>query len=226
MMKRGAEFCIIVLLLAGLTISPALGSIIEADESNVNVYFWDLTGKRPIKKVIEFTDTQWNNLRNQLSKIKAESQSIEESLNSQFVLFKQYGFISYDTNYQILKEKADKAFEGKTHRPARSLLPNNVIINAICAIDFELNNGSTFVFGLNTFMNLVGFDIISFHKGYTHGGIHTTGLVKQSTDAGTYLGSMFGLLGYWLGTKTGTGTYSDVTVAGFTVFTGWFPLET
>jgi len=219
-------FCIIVLLLAGLTISPALGSIIGADDSNnVTVYFWDLTGKRPVKKVIEFTDTQWDSLRNQLNDIRTESTSIEESLNSQFTLFKQYGFISYDINYQILKEKANKAFEGKAHRPARNLLPNNVIINAICAIDFELNNGTTMVFGLNTFMNLVGFDIISFHKGHTNGGIHTNGLLKQSTEPGTYLGSMFGLLGYWLGTKTGTGTYSDLTVAGFTVFTGWFPLE-
>ena len=28
---------------------------------------------------------------------------------------------------------------------------------------------------------------------------------------------MFGFLGYWLGEKTGTGGYSNVTVAGFTV---------
>jgi hypothetical protein len=225
MIKRGVMFCIIVLLLAGLTISPALGSIIEADDSeNITVYFWDLTGIKPVKKVIEFTDYQWNSLRNQIKEIRISSSSIEESLNAQFALFKQYGLVSYDMTYQILEEKANKAFEGKHYRPARNPLADNVIINAICAIDFELNNGTTFVFGLNTFINYVGFNIISFHKGYTHGGIHTKGLLDQSTSAGTYLGSMFGLLGYWFGTKTGVGMYSDLTVAGFTVFTGWFPI--
>ena len=225
MMKRGVIFCIIVLLLAGFTISPAIGSIIEADNSEkISVYFWDLTGEKPIKKVVEFTDYQWKNLRYQIDEIRTTSSSIEESLNTQFVLFKQYGLISYDMTYDLLEEKSKQAFEGKNHKVPKSPLAENVIINAICAIDFELNNGTTFVFGLNTFMNIVGFDIISFHKGYTHGGIHTNGLLKQSTDPGTYLGFMFGLLGYWMGTKTGVGTYSDVTVAGFTVITGWFPI--
>ena len=224
MIKRGVTFCVIILLLAGLTISPVIGSIIEADGSeHVKVYFWDLTGKKPIKKVIEFDDVNWNNLCSKLREIRASSSTIEESLNAQFALFKEYGLISYDITYEILELKAKQAFEGKNYRPARNPLADNVIINAICAIDFELNNGTTFVFGLNTFMNLVGFDIFSFHYGYTHGGIHTTGLVKQSTYSGTYLGFMFGLLGYWFGTKTGVGTYSDLTVAGFTVFTSWFP---
>lgn len=225
MMKRGVIFCIIVLLLAGFTISPAIGSIIEADNSGkISVYFWDLTGKKPIKKVVEFTDYQWESLRNQIDEIRTTSSSIEESLNTQFVLFKQYGLISYDMTYDLLEEKSKQAFEGKNHKVPKSPLAENVIINAICAIDFELNNGTTFVFGLNTFMNIVGFDIISFHKGHTNGGIHTNGLLKQSTDPGTYLGFMFGLLGYWMGTKTGVGTYSDLTVAGFTVITGWFPI--
>jgi len=101
---------------------------------------------------------------------------------------------------------------------------NNSIFNAICAIDFELVNGTTIVFGLNTFMNLVGFDIISIHKGYTNEGIETRGFLTRSTDPGEYIGFMFGFLGYWFGTKTGTGVYSDLTAAGFTVVTVWLPL--
>jgi hypothetical protein len=225
MIKRGFIFCIIVLLFTGFTVSPAIGSIIEAGNSeNITIYFWDLTGKKPVKKVIEFTDNEWKNLRNELREIRTISSNIQESLNAQFILFKQYGLISYDMTYKILEEKAKQAFEGKNHRTPRNPLIDNVILNAICAIDFELNNGTTFVFGLNTFINIVGFDIISFHKGYTSDGIHTTGLVKQSTTSGTYLGSMFGLLGYWFGTKTGTGIYSDLVVSGFTIFTAWFPI--
>ncbi|MDH7507589.1 MAG: hypothetical protein QHH15_07410 [Candidatus Thermoplasmatota archaeon] len=215
----------IILLLTGLTISPAIGSIIEASDSqNITIYFWDLTGEKPVKKEIEFTNYQWNVFNNQIKDIKTTSSSIEESLNAQFSLFKEYGLVSYDITYEILEEKAKQAFSNKNHNLPRSSLADNIIFNAICAIDFELSNGTTFVFGLNTFMNLIGFDIISFHKGYTHGGIHTSGLLKQSTDPGTYLGFMFGLLGYWYGTKAGTGRYSDLTVAGFTVFTFWLPI--
>ena len=94
----------------------------------------------------------------------------------------------------------------------------------MCAIDFELTNGTTFVFGLNTFVNYIGFDIISFHHGYATNWIDTKGLLTSSTPPGEYIGSMFGFLGYWLGEKTGTGGYSNVTVAGFTVFTAWLPI--
>ncbi len=225
MIKRGVIFCIILLLLAGFTISPAIGSIFEAEHSEqVTLYFWDLTGKKPVKKVIEVTDDNWKTLCNEIQEIRTTSTSIEESLNAQFVLFKQYGLISYDMTYEILEEKAKKAFEGKNYRTPKKPLADNLIINAICAIDFELNNGTTLVFGLNTFINYVGFNIVSFHKGYSHGGIHTKGLMDKSTDAGEQLGFMFGLLGYWLGTKTGTGMYSELTVAGFTVFTFWVKL--
>lgn len=225
MIKRGIIFCIIILLLTGLTVSPGLGSIIEANDSeHVSVYFWDLTGEKPVKKVLQFTNYQWTSLNNKIKEIKTTSSSVEKSLNAQFALFKQYGLISYDMTYQILEEKAGQVFANINHKSLRNPLLNNTIINAICAIDFELNNGTTFVFGLNTFINLIGFNIFSIHKGYTHGGIHTSGILKQSTSSGTYIGFMFGLLGYWFGTKTGTGTYSDLTVAGFTVFTTWFPI--
>ena len=94
----------------------------------------------------------------------------------------------------------------------------------MCAIDFELINGTTAVFGLNTFINYVGFDIVSFHKGYATGGIDTKGLITKSTPPGTYVGFMFGFLGYWLGEKVIAGVYSNVTVAGFTVITTWLPI--
>lgn len=226
MKRRGLEICIALLLFVVLAITPALGSIAEASDTNkVTVYFWDLTGKRPVKKVLEFTQSEWTDFKNQVKEIRTTSTSIEESLNAQFALFKERGIISYDMTYEILKANAMERFSGRHYRQPRDTLADNIIINAICAISFQLTNGTTLVFGLNTFINLVGFDIISFHKGYSPTGIDTKGLTQQSTAPGTYVGSMFGLLGYWFGTKTGTGVYSDLTVAGFTVGTAWFPIS-
>jgi hypothetical protein len=226
MKRRGIEICIAVLLFVGLAITPALGSIAEASDTNkVSVYFWDLTSKRPEKKVLEFTQSDWTAFKNQIKEIRATSTSIEESLNAQFALFKERGIISYDMTYETLKASAAERFSNRHYRQPRAPLADNVIINAICAISFQLTNGTTLVFGLNTFMNIVGFDIISFHKGYSPTGIDTKGLMQQATAPGTYIGSMFGLLGYWFGTKTGTGVYSDLTVAGFTVGTAWFPIS-
>jgi hypothetical protein len=226
MKRRDIEICIALLLFVGLAITPALGSIAEACTTDkVTVYFWDITGKRPEKKVLEFTQSDWTAFKNQVREIRATSTSMEESLNAQFALFKEKGIISYDITYETLKANAVESFKNKHYRPARETLANNIIINAICAINFELTNGSTFVFGLNTFINIVGFDIISFHKGYSPDGIQTKGLLEQSTEPGEYIGSMFGLLGYWFGTKTGSGTYSDLVVSGFTVATTWLPLS-
>jgi len=233
--KKGGIICILViLLLVGLTVTPAIGSIPEAgakgktknstdkDGDNVVVYFWDCTGKKPIKKVLTLTETEWNDLRDQLRTIRTTSNSIEESFNAQFALFKQYNIISYDMTFEILKGKAMNEFKDK-NPPLRTPIIENAVFNVICAISFELTSGTTLVFGLNTFINIIGFNIISFHKGYSPDGIQTKGMVDRSNDPGTYMGSMFGLLGYWFGTKTGTGLYSDVIVSGFTVTTGWLP---
>lgn len=191
----------------------------------VVIYFWDCTGKRPEKKVMEFTESEWNVLREQLSDIRTTRGSIEESFNGQFDLLKEYNLITGDVTYESLRAKAMERFKDRHYRPPREPLLDNVIINAVCAIMFELTDGNTFVFGLNTFINLVGFDIISFHKGYAKDGIFTLGgLLAQSADPGNYIGFMFGFLGYWFGTKTGTGTYTDLIVAGFTVTTTWLPL--
>jgi len=228
MKRRGFEICIAVLLFVGLIITPAIGCVAEASDTNkVAVYFWDLTGDRAVKKVLEFTQSDWAAFKNKVKEIRTTSTSIEESFNAQFALFKERGIISYDMTYETLKDRAEERFKDRHYRQPRApLKAGNVIINAICAINFELTNGSTFVFGLNTFINLVGFDIISFHKGYSPDGVNTMGgLLHQSTSSGEHIGSMFGLLGYWFGTKTGTGTYSDLIVAGFTVGTFWLKLS-
>ncbi|MDH7517107.1 MAG: hypothetical protein QHH19_02010 [Candidatus Thermoplasmatota archaeon] len=228
MKRRGLEICIALLLFAGLIITPAIGSVAEVSDTNkITVYFWDLTGDRAVKKVLEFTQSDWADFKNQIREIRTTSTSIEESLNAQFALFKERGIISYDMTYETLKNMAAERFKDRHYMQLRApLKAGKIIINAICAISFELTSGSTFVFGLNTFINLVGFDIISFHKGYSPDGINTMGgLLHQETSAGEHIGSMFGLLGYWFGTKTGTGTYSNLIVAGFTVGTFWLNLS-
>jgi len=229
MKKWGGIFCIITLLFAGLSIPPAVGSIFDADDTHegdtISIYFWDCTGKRPTKQIIELSENKWNNLKEQISEVRKTSKSFEESFNAQFTIFKQFGFNSIDSSYELLQEKASERFKNKPYRLPSKPIPENVILNAICAINFQLDSGTTFVFGLNTFMNLVGLDIISFHKGNTSNEITTFGgLLAQKADPGEYVGFMFGFLGYWAGTKTGTGFYSDLIVAGFTVMTAWVPI--
>ena len=232
---RGGIIFGIILLFVGLAFSPATGGVIEADDfeiraqnndETVSVYFWDITSGNPKQQVIEMTESEWTILQNDLREIKASSESLIESLNGQFSLFKQYGFITDDVTYGTLKEQADEKFKNIPHRPPREPLVENVIFNAVCAISFEMDDtSSTFVFGLNTFINLVGLNIISVHKGNCPSGISTLGgLLGQTADPGEYVGFMFGFLGYWAGTKTGTGTYTDLIVAGFTVTTTWLPL--
>jgi hypothetical protein len=230
MKKWGGIICVIILLITGFSITPAVGSIIEAaiteEGENVTIYFLDCTGKRPVRKNIETTESKWKSIKQELREIRKTSVTFEESFNAQINVFKQYGFISDDTTYEELEERANVKFRNKPRIPFINPLPDNVIINAICAIQFELDTCDTFVFGLNTFMNLVGLDIISVHNGHTPDGITTFGgLLAQNADPGDYAGFMFGFLGYWAGTKTGTGTYSDLAVAGFTVITLWFPIS-
>ena len=222
-MNWGGKIICIALIVVGLVLTPATASVLEGSEESITIYFWDCTGKTPVKTTVEFTTTDWNELREEIREIRTSSDSIEESFNEQFEVLQQYDLIDYDATYQILEEKANEKFENKRSRRVINPAPENFIFNAMCAINFELTSGTTLVFGLNTFINLVGFDIISFHKGYTPDGIETKGLASQSTDPGEYLGSMFGFLGYWFGTASGVGQYSDLVVAGFTVVTSWLP---
>ena len=229
MKKGGAIICIIILLFAGLSISPAVGGILEAagtgEDEIVKVTFWDCTEKRPVKQVLELTESEYNDIKVKLREIRRTSKSIEESYNAQFTIFKQYGLISDDVTYESLAEKFNEKSKNKPYRRLRTPLNNSFILNAICAINFEMESGDTLVFGLNTFMNYVGLNIISVHLGHFPNGITTFGgLLAQSVGSGNYTGFMFGFLGYWFGTKTGMGTYSEVMVAGFSVITFWFQL--
>lgn len=243
MEKKGGIICIVMLLFVGLTITPAMGSMLKADiirntptvyespemEKLVTIDFFDCTGNGPVKKIIELPESEWIKLRDELKDIRRSSNSAEESWNAQLLVLKEHNLISNDVTYEsltgrIVEKSKNMNFLRFLNRVETTPIINNSIFNAICAINFELINGSTFVFGLNTFMNLVGFDIVSVHKGYTNEGIETKGLLTRSTEPGEYIGLMFGFLGYWFGTKTGTGLYSDLVVSGFTVVTAWLPI--
>jgi hypothetical protein len=230
MKKWGGIFCIVMLLFAGLLVTPAIGGIVEAVDSEegetVTVSFWDCTGKRPLNKEKELLKTDWEELKDRLNIVKKTCVSFKELFNAQSDLFNEYGFDTIDVNYNNLEERAGDRFRKNIIRPNRNPLPENFIVNAICAISFVLDECDTFVFGLNTFMNLVGLDIVSVHRGSSSGEITTFGgLLEQTAEPGEYIGFMFGFLGYWAGTKTGTGTYSDLTCAGFTVITSWIPID-
>jgi len=230
MKKLGGIFCIIILLFAGLSIPPAVGSIIEAVDTEegeiVTVNFWDCTGKRHVKQELELLESDWEELKDKLNEVTRTSDSFKELFNAQRDLYKKYGFNTDDKSFEVLNQRAGYSFKNKIFRKAINPLPENFIVNAICAISFTLDTCDTFVFGLNTFMNLVGLDIVSIHRGNTSGGITTFGgLLEQTAEPGDYIGFMFGFLGYWSGTKTGTGTYSDLNCAGFTVITSWIPIS-
>lgn len=242
MKHTGGFVCLVMLLFVGLTITPSMGSMFKADvtknttfyestemEKLVTIEFFDCTDVIPVKKIIELPESEWIELREKLRDIRRSDNSAEESWNAQLLVFKEHNLISNDVTYESILERIEEKSKNVNflrflNRIETTPIINNSIFNAICAINFELINGTTLVFGLNTFMNLVGFDIISFHKGYTNEGIETKGLLTRSTDPGEYIGFMFGFLGYWFGTKTGTGVYSDLIASGFTVITVWLPL--
>jgi len=242
MKKTTGIVCVVIFLFVGLSITPAIGSIQKADMINlseirycfeteelVTIEFVDCTGGIPVKTEVKLSQSEWTSLRNELNIIRQSSESIEESLHEQFSVLKKYNVISDDfSSGTMLSRRIEKLNSISTPRFLNRMgitpVINNSVFNAMCAIDFELTNGTTLVFGLNTFVNYIGFDIISVHQGYAINGIDTKGLLTSSTPPGEYVGSMFGFLGYWLGEKTSTGVYSDVTVAGFTVFTFWLPI--
>jgi hypothetical protein len=243
MNKKGGIICIVMLLFVGLTITPAMGSMLEAEltdntkiskqlvenEQFVTIDFIDYTGKIPVKKTIELPKSDYKLLCAKLKQIRSEHKNSEESWNAQLSILKEYNLITKTISFNNLMDRIEeksktmnllKIFSNFKPTP----IINNSIFNAICAINFEMVNGTTYVFGLNTFMNLVGFDIVSFHKGYTKDGIETKGLLTRSNEPGQYAGLMFGFLGYWFGTKIGTGEYSDLVASGFTVITAWLPI--
>ena len=242
-MKTGGIVGFIVVLLVGMVSIPAVGFHEEAavqdmlvvmcetpiEDEVISVVFWDHTGLVPVKVEQELLRSEWLMLRSELRDIRQSDLSLEESLEAQFTVFQKYGFLSEDVAMDrlmvSLQNRLERSRLSRMFRDINRLqLLNNSNFNAMCVINFELINGTTFVFGLNTFINLIGFDIISIHKGYAVDGIETKGLFSKTTEAGEYGGVMFGFFGAWIGDQTSTGFYSNVTVAGFTVITGWVSL--
>jgi hypothetical protein len=235
MKQRNKIICIVMLFSICLaTISPVMGSTTKADQQTtislqntsspyVTIEFVDSTNIIPIRKEITMLRTEWTSLRNELRAIPT-GLSVQDTLAAQLVVYQKYNLVSPSVTTASLLQKVNTNIPAFTRKIHNSPI-NNSVVNAMSAILLELTNGTTWVFGLNSFINLIGFDIISFHKGYATE-ITTTGVLGQrSAPAGTYVGTMFGFFGYWSGTKVKTGVYSDVTASGFTVFTLWVPLQ-
>jgi len=243
MKTKGGVICIALLLIGLLTISPAIGSTLKANNSTQQIHLFgthnDLvtidiifcTGGFPIQKEITIPRSEWDNLRNELKIAAASSSNLKDTLNAQCTVFKNHHIISETEDYSTIIAKAvEKSKQVNlplwTKKITAGPILNNSVFSAMCAINFELTNGTTGVFGLNTFINYVGFDIISFHYGYAIDGIETNGLFStKKTDPGNYVGFMFGFLGAWSGEKISTGFYSNVTIAGFSVITAWLPIQ-
>jgi hypothetical protein len=216
------------------TITPAMGSMKKADQqinaplqtsstAQVTIDFVDCTNMVPIRKEVTIPRAEWISLQNDLQAIP-KGLAAKDALSAQLAVYQKHCLVSSDVTSGILLQKLNKKFEHATVPAfAREMKPSTTfILNAMCAILFNLQGGKTVVFGLNTFINLIGFDIVSFHKGYASTDITTTGVLGQQTaPPGNYVGTMFGFFGYWYGTKVKTGVYSNLTASGFTVFTLW-----
>jgi len=239
MKNMGKIICLTVLLVAGLMVTPAIGSMSEAGHRNitpqyvtiesVTLDFVDCTGAAPVKKEITISKAEWISICNELQEISTSGTSMKETLSTQLTVFQKHNLVSDDvTSDSLLSKTNQRTNNGKiqslVQRMNTAPIINNSIFSAMSAITFTLQNGTTVVLGLNTFINYIGFDIISFHKGYATNGIQTNGLISDSVPPGEYAGFMFGFFGYWFGVKTSTGVYSSVTVAGLTIITVWLPI--
>lgn len=233
----------LLVLIVGLSVTPAMGGTGETTHVNTPTSFYlttssnemvtleviDCTGSIPIKKVVMIPRSEWNTLRDELQMIREKSLSLESTFAAQISVFQKHHLISNDVNYESLLHTGIERLQHynllrNSLKKTTGPVLNNTIISAMCAINFEMTNGTTAVFGLNTFINYVGFDIVSFHYGYVKDGIETNGIFSKKNEPGKYLGFMFGFLGAWAGEKIATGFYSNVTVAGFSVITAWVPL--
>jgi len=226
-----------VLLVASLLITPVLGSThqagyqIKTSQKNldtITVDFVDCTGAIPVKKEITLSKAEWDAITTELQTIATSGATMKETFTAQVAVLKQHHLVSEDVNANMLFNK----FNERSHTEKMRLLQNrihpaplnNTLFSIVSAISFTLENGTTVVLGLNSFINYIGFDIVSFHKGYATGGIQANGMISKSVPPGTYIGFMFGFFGYWFGQKTSTAVYSSVTVSGLTFITLWIPL--
>lgn len=238
MKLRGGIFYLIVLLVAGLMITPVLGSTNQAanlikpqikNTDTITVEFVDFTGPMPVKKEVTILKTEWMTITSELHKITKSGMSLKGIITAQCNLLQKHSLLSADTNIDSLFSTYNK----RTNNNKREILRNrfhpaplnNTLFSVLSAISYTLENGTTIVLGLNSFINLIGFNIVSFHKGYALEGIETNGMMSTSVPPGEYAGFMFGFFGYWFGTKTSTGVYSNVTVAGLTFITLWAPIQ-
>jgi hypothetical protein len=229
-----------VLLLSSMMITPALASTTQAEfQTHVHnqnldtttIEIIDCTGRTPIKKQITLSKTELKTITTELHAIAQSTSTMTEQFTAQLSILKKHGLVSQDINSNTLLEKLNKKthtilFQSLQHRFSHSMPINNTLFSALSAISFSLENenGSTLVFGLNTFINLIGFNIISLHKGYAPEGIQTNGLISGSVPAGEYTGFIFGFFGYWFGEKISTGVYTNLTCSGLGIITGWVEL--
>jgi hypothetical protein len=229
-----------VLLLSSMMITPALASTTQAEfQTHVHnqnldtttIEIIDCTGGTPIKKQITLSKTELKTITTELHAIAQSTSTMIDQFTAQLSILKKHGLVSQDININTLLEKFNKKthtilFQSLQHRFSQSMPINNTLFSALSAISFSLENenGSTLVFGLNTFINLIGFNIISLHKGYAPDGIQTNGLISGSVPPGEYTGFIFGFFGYWFGEKISTGVYTNLTCSGLGIITGWVEL--
>jgi hypothetical protein len=227
-----------VLLIGSIMITPALASTTQTEyqtrsltknPETITVEFIDCTGVIPVKKEITLSKTEWKSITEDLRKISISETTMKGTFGAQLSVFQKHNLVSQDINIDALLMKFNqKTNTGRLrsllHQAPHKLPLNNTLFSAMSAITYTLENGTTVVLGLNTFINWIGFDIISFHKGYAISGIQTNGLISNSVPPGQYVGVMFGFFGYWFGEKTSTAVYSNVTVAGLTIITGWLQI--
>jgi hypothetical protein len=237
MKLRGGIIGLAVLLVAGLLITPVLGSTnqagyqIKSSHKNldtITIDFVDCTGTIPVKKEITLSKAEWKSISTELQTIAASGITMKEAFAAQVAVLQQHHLLLEDVNANTLFNKFSERSNTEKMRLLQNRIHpapiNNTLFSIISAISFTLENGTTVVLGLNSFINYIGFDIISFHKGYATGGIQTNGMITKSVPPGTYIGFMFGFFGYWFGQKTSTAVYSSVTVSGLTFITFWLPL--
>lgn len=229
-----------VLLVGSLMVTPTLASTIQADVNTnsmsnrldtITIDFNDCTAVVPVKKEITLSQSEWNEILDELHLIATSGGSMSEVFSAQLKVFQNHNLVSKDTTMNELSDRFNLishiGMMRSLHSRTPRILPlNNTIISALSALSFTMENpnGSAFVFGLNTFINYIGFNIISLHKGYATTGIQTNGLISKSVPPGEYAGAIFGFFGYWFGTKVSTGVYSDLTVAGLAIITVWVPV--
>jgi hypothetical protein len=237
-MKTESKIIILsVLLIGSLLVTPILASTTQAEYQTksinknidkITLEFIDCTGVVPVKKQVTLSKTEWKTITEELqTKAKSET-TMKGKFAAQLSIFQKHGLVSQDTNVDNLLIKFNKKtnsalWRSLQERESKSLPINNSIFSALSAISFSLENenGSTLVFGLNTFINIIGFNIVSLHKGYAPDGIQTNGLISDSVPPGEYTGFIFGFFGYWFGEKISTGVYTNLTCAGLAIITAW-----